>query len=417
LRRAVRYVLWVVVLALVGAGGWLILRESRTNANIREAAAALDSDDTPAALRLLERPLADRTDSAEVQFLAARAYRIAGNLPEARKRLQLAKKLGWVPEAIDLEIGLLQAQTDTLTVEYDFYLRKCLRENHPDVKYIAQVLAHHDYAKFRLLDADRASEIWTQKAPRSATAWAFRGDVCDRTRKRAEAIAAYRMAVELDPANVDYALALARNLLNAKAPPDDVAVILEKLQIDHPDRLDVLLQLAYCRTEQARPEDALPLVERVIAKQSDSIPALHLKGRIELALGRPERAVTALRRAAELGPYHTDVLFTLLQTLNQTGPADEAAAIKARWTKSSADLEKLGTTTREITSNPDNPELRKTAGEICLRNGLEKEGVQWLTSALRLDPSHKSSHGILADYYEKIGDRQRAAEHRARAGK
>lgn len=415
MRRSGRLLLWVVVVALIGAGGWLILKESRTNANIRTAIEALDRDDADGALKLLATPLIDRSDSAEVHYLAARACRLAGDIPAARKHLATAKKLGWVPEAIDLETGLLQAQTDSLAVEYDFHLRKCLRENHPDAKYIAQVLAVYDFSKFRLMDADRAARVWTEKAPNSAKAWAFRGDVCDRTRRRPDGVAAYRKAVELDPTNAGYKLALSRHLLNSKVPPDEPAGILEKLHAENPDDMNVLLQLAFCRTEQARHDDAVPMVDRVLAATPNLTQALHLKGRIEVARGHPEAALAPLRRAVELTPYEPDLLFSLMQVLNTTGPADEASRIKDRWTKCSADLEKLGETTRGIASNPENADLRKTAGEICLRNGLEKEGLQWLHSALRIDNAHGPTHQLLADHYDKTGKKDLATLHREQA--
>lgn len=417
MRRVGRIALWVVVLAVLGAGVRLVIQESRTNSRIREAAEALERDDATGALKLLELPLIERKDSGEVQFLAARANRLAGDIPAARKHLAAAKALLWPPEAIDLETGLLQAQTDSLAVEYDYHLRKCLQDNHPDSKYIAQVLAGHDFAKFRLMDADRAARIWTEKAPNSAKAWAFRGDICERTRKRAEGVAAYRKAAELDPANISYRLALSRHLLNSKAPPDEAAVILETLHDGAPENIAILLQLAYCRTEQARHDEAVPLVDRVLKAEPNSMQALHLKGRIELARGHPELAVPPLRRAVELGPFETDLLFSLLQALNQNGPADEAAKIKERWSKCAADLEKLGETTRGIASNPDDPDLRKTAGEICLRNGLEKEGIQWLQSALRARADHTPTHLLMAEHYEKTGKVDLAAAHRERAKK
>jgi predicted Zn-dependent protease len=415
MRRIGRIALGLVALAGIGAGVWMIVGESRINQRVRDAVAALDADDAGRARILLVEAAANRPESGEVQFLAARAARMDGDIAAARKHLSNAKRLGWVGEAIDLETGLIQAQTDSLAVEYDHYLRKCLRENHPDAKYIAQVLAHRDYANFRLVDAARATEIWTERAPNSIKAWSLRGDVCDRARLRAPALEAYRKARELDPGNPAHLLSIARLMLGAKSPPDDVAALLEPALAASPDNNDLGILLATCRVEQARLDDATHLIDAVLERQPDTLKALQLKGRIELARDRPDRALPPLRRAVALGPFEPDLLYMLMQTLNRTGPAAEAAAIETRLKKCKEDLERLGDTTRAIVADPADADLRSRAGEICLRNGLDKEGVQWLESALRIDPDHAASHALLADRAEKAGDPSAAARHRDRA--
>ncbi len=412
MRRIGRIALFALALAGIGVGVGMFVAEWRHDARIREAETALDADDADRARGLLVAAAGARPESGRVQFLSARAARMTGDIAAARKHLANAKRLGWVPEAIDLESGLIQAQTDALAPEYDYHLRKCLREGHPDAMYIAQVLAYRDFAMFRLSDAVRSTEIWTTAAPGSARAWALRGDVCDKARLKPQAIEAYRKAHDLDPPNPAHLLALTRLLLNTKVPPDDVAALLEPALAAAPDNDDIGLQLALCRIEQARPDAAIALVEGILKRRPESLSALQLKGRIELTRDRPDAALAPLRRAVELGPYNPDLLYLLMQALNRTGPATEASAIEARWKRAKADLDKLAETTREITLAPANADSRSLAGELCLRNGLEKEGLQWLESALKLDPSHAPTHRRLAERAEKAGDREKAARHR-----
>jgi Tfp pilus assembly protein PilF len=56
--------------------------------------------------------------------------------------------------------------------------------------------------------------------------------------------------------------------------------------------------------------------------------------------------------------------------------------------------------------------LRCEAGLILMRRGLEAEGLRWLESALAVDPRHAGTHQALADYFERTGDAERAAQHR-----
>ena len=55
---------------------------------------------------------------------------------------------------------------------------------------------------------------------------------------------------------------------------------------------------------------------------------------------------------------------------------------------------------------------RFEAGSILLRVGEEEEGLRWLRSALRVDPTHRPTHRALADYYQRKGDKEQAEKHR-----
>jgi Tfp pilus assembly protein PilF len=53
---------------------------------------------------------------------------------------------------------------------------------------------------------------------------------------------------------------------------------------------------------------------------------------------------------------------------------------------------------------------------ISLRAGAAEEGLRWLNSALKEDPHYAPAHKALADYYQRHGDFNRAAQHRQKAG-
>ena len=68
-----------------------------------------------------------------------------------------------------------------------------------------------------------------------------------------------------------------------------------------------------------------------------------------------------------------------------------------------------------MSSTQADPQLRCEAGLLCLHNGQDREAARWLTGALQLDPNYAPAHEGLAEYYERAGDPERAAEHRRRA--
>ena len=47
-----------------------------------------------------------------------------------------------------------------------------------------------------------------------------------------------------------------------------------------------------------------------------------------------------------------------------------------------------------------------------MEQGMTREGLDWLRTALRCDPRHRPTHQRLAAYYTEIGDQPQAAHHR-----
>src|SRR5437899_3870696 len=116
-------------------------------------------------------------------------------------------------------------------------------------------------------------------------------------------------------------------------------------------------------------------------------------------------------------PYEWDTLNNHYQCILHHGQRDESQQYLERFEKIGADRQLLAELTRKITASPKEPAPRNEAGLICLRNGQEQEGVRWLLSALVEDPAHRPTHQALAEYYERVGQAQKAAYHRHWAAK
>jgi tetratricopeptide (TPR) repeat protein len=415
MRRVGRVAVWVVVVGVLGGAVWWAVGEWRTNGRIAAAKAALDADDPAAALREVAAVLPARADSAEVQFLAAQASRRTGDFPAAQKHLARAKALDWVPEAIDLETALIQAQNNRLTREYEFYLRKCLRDGHPDAHLIAEVLVPYDFARFRLFAVAENATLWTEKRPNNPRAWALLGECLQRIPRRAAAVAAFQKAVDLDPDDRSSLVYLATLLVESKKVTPDLARRLEAFAAAHPTDAEALTLLADCRALDGDAAAADKLLERALAARPGFAPALSALGRIVLDDGRPAEALPFLTRAAELDPSNPQLLHALFQCHRQLGHADAAAAAEKRWADCLADRAQLGQTVTKIQESPEDPDLRTRAGEICLRQRRTDDGLAWLESALMIRPDHPPAHAILARHYLAAGDARQAEYHRRRA--
>jgi tetratricopeptide (TPR) repeat protein len=415
LARPLRRVIVVAVVIVIGLAGWLIVAELSAWSALDKARAALDADRPDEASRLLAECLRRQPNSGEVNYLAAQAARRTGDLPAARKHLAAAAKAGWVETALDLERALLNVQEGDLDIA-EGYLQECLAHDHPDSRLIAEVLTPAYLNEFRLVEAATVNKKWVELAPDSAKGWKYRATILEKMRIRDEATTAYRRAVELAPDDRDLRMGLVHILLETKQPPEEAAGHLEWLMERAPDDPAVRVELAICREAQGKPDEAIRLLDELIAKDPGYAAALLHRGRIDLDRGRAADGVSFLRRAVEREPVNTYALYTLVRCLQLTGPPEELQAIESRWKRADADLQKLSEVTRGVARFPNDPDRRFQAGELFLRNGFEEQGLRWMNSALRIDPRHRPTHKYLAEYYRKTGQPHRAAEHQLRSG-
>lgn len=400
----------VVLLGLFGVAGWFGWEQAAAALNVRRGRAALNRGDTSAARHHLDRALAVWPDDAETHFLTAHAARKDGAPATARDHLKQAHRLGWPDDAVGPELVLIDLRAGAVN---EPALLNLVAAGHPESADILAVLVPGYLAAYRVGEAEPLSARWVELAPDSAAAWGRRADVLERLRKRTEARDAAREAVRLAPDDRAARLRLARLVLETRQPPEEAAELLGPLHAANPADAEPRVLLAAARHAQGRTADALALLDPHTSGPEPDAKALHLRGRLLLEGGRPADALPSLRRAAERDPSEPEILFTLFQCLQQTGPPDEATAAERRWKQAAADLARVNELGRAIAAAPADPDLRREMGELFLRNGREADGVRWLESALKVRPDHAPTHRLLADHYVRSGRPDRAAAHRA----
>lgn len=412
-RRWVRSLALVALLLCLALAGWFLAGQVRAWHHLNAGRDALDRNEVQSARRHLELCLQAWPSSAEVCFLAARAARRCGDLAEASRLLQRASELGWVRELIDLETALSRVHAGELHPS-EGYLRDCLAKGHPDSLLILEILTPAYLRDFRLRETHDCATLWTELAPDDARPWTYRGIVAERRRNRKRAREAYAEAVRLDPGKSAVRLSLVRLLLDANLRAE-AAPHLAKLREEHPDDPEVAVQLARQRDLEGKAAEAIKLLDEALARAPGDPTALYLRGKIELSLGRPKQAAPFLRKAASLPGADYEVLYNLVKCLRLVGTPEEVKEWEDRSARMLKDLDRLSALMKLIAEKPDEPDFRREAGELCIRNNMEQEGVRWLVSALVQDPAHAASHLALANHYERVGQPALAARHREMA--
>jgi predicted Zn-dependent protease len=187
---------------------------------------------------------------------------------------------------------------------------------------------------------------------------------------------------------------------------------LDRLHQSRSSDPEVLLGLARCRLELGQIDQARQVLNDLLAAHPDDALALGERGMLELQTGRLDEAERCLRQATALVPYERSLVYSYVLALQQQNKKGEAAVWETRLERIDEDLKRISEVMQAIHAAPNDPAPRHEAGVILLRNGQEQEGLRWLANALQQNPNYQPAHEVLAEYYEKHHQLEKAAQHR-----
>jgi predicted Zn-dependent protease len=179
-----------------------------------------------------------------------------------------------------------------------------------------------------------------------------------------------------------------------------------------PDDLDARLVLAECRIEQGQYAEAITLLQQLLKDDPTSHAAIYLRGKAEMDLGDAVAAEPLLRRAMASRPGDPEAMYQLLLSLRAQKKDDEAATLSVELDSLKIDIANLEKFYLQL--NPGQTEAApfREAGIIALRVGRAEEGENLLHQALMRNGKDRAAHAALAEYYEKVGSRDRAELHK-----
>jgi tetratricopeptide (TPR) repeat protein len=412
--RAARRILGsLVVLAALLAiyqGGWYLWARS----HFRDAQQALQRHAWAEAHKHLQACLRVWSHHPDVHLAAARAARRLDKYEEAQAHLDECQRLqASETQAVKVERSLLQVwrSNGDLTGQEDF-LRACVRQEDPDSVEILDCLSAALVVQYRILEAHECLSELLRRQPDHFDARARRGYAARDLGWFAEAAEDLDKALALRPDadNVRLALAEIQVLLGrfTEAQPH-----FEELRKHQPGNPSVLFGLARCLAGQGQKEQAVPLLDHVLAGSPNDWKALSERGWVAVELDRPAEGETYLRRAVALAPPDVPLLVRLADCLRLLGKSEEARDYREKADRLKADVrraDQLGDLIRE--KDPNNPDLRHELACILLRMGKKQDALHWFQTALEKAPKHRPTHQSLAEYYEQIGNMEQAARHR-----
>jgi tetratricopeptide (TPR) repeat protein len=406
--RPHRIILGLLLVTIIAGSAFLTGRHYLASRRFDAGQRALEANDFDKARAnfLLCREI--WTSNPELVLLLAQIARRTGAYEDAAGFLAEAERLGAIPEALDLERDLARVQQADFRPES--VLWALVHNGHPQTDLILEALAQGYLGTYRLPQAVDSLDRLIKQRPENARAFFWRGTAWEHLSNRQQALADYRRAAELDPADPKARLDLGKLLIQV-AQAQEALFHFEHLFEYQPGNPEVLLGLGQCQVALGHLEKARRFLDMLVERFPNHPQGLIERGNLELMSLRPEKAEVFLRRGVALAPYDRQGTFILAKCLKQLGKDAEAEKWQAQTKRIEEAQDRLDGLMRQMRAAPRDASLRHRAGEIFLEVGFDSEGLQWLASALHEDANHLPTHETLRSYYLRTGRPDLAARH------
>lgn len=412
----------LLCLAVLLAVAALSAGRLRDDADLARARAAVAARDWPRAEATLEKRLAapgTRRGDAERHFLLGRVRRRQRRFAEAESSFAAATRAGWPVAQVERQRTLARAQQgEVRAVEAEIVQSMADVEDDAYAEDCYEALAEGFLSAYRMADLRKCLGFWSQWRADDALPAYWNGVAEERYLKPVQALEQYLRALEIDPSFHRARLAAARLELDT-GRLEDARRHFDECLAERPDEPEAVMGLADCLVRlgdlpgaRSRYLDALG----TDLSPAQAASALTELGQLALGEGEVKRAGMLLEEAVAVDPRGTRARLTYATVLARVGDREGAERERAEAERMAALQRRLAEITHDLLGTPDDADARAEAGAIFLDQGFEREGLEWISSALEVDPDHRPSHRVLADWYDARGERVRAADHRRRAG-
>ncbi len=417
---------WVALVAAAVFGGatYFLVVEFRVRGALHAAQEGLDRDDLDDARRNIDYCLKLRLDAPTVLLLAARIARLHDAPNDAEQYLVKLEELHTTTAESLLERRLLSAQQGDLEPVLEA-LRSQLAQSAPDdrvalliLEALAKGFMERGVWPEAIAYANGLCPTPSQPRVESARHLCLRGMIWEKIAQQAEphvaeqhALADFARAVELDPKQIDARLHLAGILYQAGRAAE-AAAHFECVRGCRPDSAAALLGLAKCRIALAQLDAADQLLETLVTRYPDDWEGLLERGRQAFHHGQFVQAEAWLRRAVAAAPPYAAEPFRLLRYVllaqKMDTPARHVQEQEERVEAANLRVEML---IMKASKPGVEAALCFEIGKSQTELGRPHAGSTWCLSALQIDPHYAPAHRALADCFDRLGQKSRAARH------
>jgi predicted Zn-dependent protease len=410
----------LAALVLLGAGWLAVAASARISlrADARSARRLIEAKAYEAARAPLQRWLKAEPGSAEAWFLLARQAIGLGQDEAALAAMKQASARGYSKSAVSRERGLALVRLGKL-VEAEPPLRETfLAENASGTAdaEVDEALARCYLETFQLRAAEEVTNRWVRDAPDDPRAYFWRAET-EQRKADADAdvmIANYERALALDPGHDRARLALATLYLKAHRNQDAAREFTAYLQT-HPDDLEAILGLGQIAAAEGNDDEAIRRLERARSlAPGDSRPLVE-RGKMELQRGRLAAALECFDQAVALDSEEPEVHLQRSVLLARMGREDEARKERDETARLRKQKDELASLLKDLNRSPGDVALQYAAARWLWDHRHPEEAARWAQKIVGEHPRHAEANRLLAEFYEKQGNRGLANFYRVQA--
>jgi predicted Zn-dependent protease len=411
LRRPWRLLGIAVLGGIIAVGGSVAARHAQAFAHFRSGRAALLRHHNRDALMHFQVCLRTWPNDPDVLLLAARACWRIKDFTQAGQYLRDYQRVAGASDDFIRESFLVMAAEGDLD-KAEKYCQERIDHQDPATPVILEALVAGCMRQYRVAQAAAFLQHWLELQPDDTQALLFQITLDHMQHHLDEAIARYRRVLQLDPEHNVARLRLAGTLIETRRYEEAIPY-LEAVRQREPTNPEALILLAQCQDYLGQAAVAEGLLDQVLVLAPHEPTALAERGRLALRRGQYEAAEAWLRHALVHAPGNFQARYHLGQCLLQRGENAEAEKQQRLLKQLEWDQKRLRQiVTQEMSRKPHDPALHQEVAMILLRSGDTEEALHWLHSALREDPTSVPLHRALAEYYQQMGNQERAAYHR-----
>ena len=245
----------------------------------------------------------------------------------------------------------------------------------------------------KLGDYDEASK-WIEKAlefePDYAHALVSKGIILTELGKPQDAIQLFDMALGLvpdyDPGLVNKGVALIK-----LQKYDEASQIFDKVLEHEPKDVHALINKGIALAELGNSQEAIQLFDKALEFQPEKIEALVNKTKSLIEIGKCDEALEWINKASEIDPENVRVLFHKGRVLDGLGRTEEAKKIyEQAFEDLPEDFYEFYNNRKNINQLELEPEdIQAFMGILLAKDGEHKDAMNWINSALKLNPKNK----------------------------
>jgi tetratricopeptide (TPR) repeat protein len=293
---------------------------------------------------------------------------------------------------LDLTLGGVQYQQDRSDEALANYRKAA--EKYPNFRRAYRSIGLICVRKGQLDDAINAFNRMIELGGADAYSYGLLGYCHSQKQDYQPAEAAYRNALLLQPANVEWRLGLTRSVFK-QGKYEDAASLLDVLIQTFPEKSDFWLLQAHTYLGLKQPQKAAVNLEALDAIGKSSVDSLFTLGDIYLAESLPDLALQAYLRAYAKDPAQSPArIIRSAEGLASRGGTDQARAL----------VSAVKSTAGGVIGEIDKRKLLKLEARLTMAGGAGDEATaRVLEEVIELDPLDGEALMLLGQYHNRGG--------------